>query len=320
MRYNIIKKSLEQILPKLKLSVKKNMQPGSNVVMSYSVINWLSVHEALYALNKFPFATSAVKRVFDIGVNFQTSTEMIVVDTTQYFEFIHTIDILKYKVEAVIDTIKDNDLIESENQLNIKLPPLTTLENLQNCIKKINISFTQNEIFDEQLDIKFLGVQQGSEWIMIAITGISVLGNICTSLEPIANYIKACFEIRKTVAETTRIDLESELIELKIDKQVREDIIKAKKAIDSQKLTTLCIDSARHINTKKIDNLDPDSTVRMVHAMKTLAILFNDGMEIYPTDTADEEAKLLFPVQEEFLKLTGETKALPINVENSGTN
>lgn len=301
MRLSYIKRNLEEILPSLNFKAKQNN--NNHMIIS----DWERVNDALYKLYNYDFLMEDVKKIFARGSYVQTRvSEIAIPNNSSYTEFVRLIEILKAKCHAVIDVIAITDN-EKENQLNVKLPPINDLKELDDFIKDFDNAFSQCPIFDDNIQFKFDGVESGSSWLIILVVG-AVAGS--QLLKPIAEFIKDCFECRKIFAETNKINLESRLLELEIDEKIRNEIIEKNKERTVQEHREMCLEYAKKINPEKAEKLTPEEVGRLVFSFKTIADLFNKGMEIHPSNCLSEEEKAIFPFKEEILQIYWQQKLL----------
>lgn len=77
---------------------------------------------------------------------------------------------------------------------------------------------------------------------------------------------------------------------------------------EEEKIKALCIEKFESIGLE-YEKITPEDSSRIVHSMKTLADLMDQGIEIYPSPSCDNETKKLFPKQEE-MKLLEEGQKL----------
>ncbi len=292
MKLSTIKKSLEDIM------VHLNVQAAMNSNNTYYIIsNWIEISDALYILYSYDFLRPSVEAIFSRGVNYQARTPSLSIAAgTDVQQFNNLLEILKAKCNAIID-VSASYVKPNENQLEIKLPQVDNIDDLENILDKLNKSFTQCPLFEEPLQIKFDGVESGSSWLIISIVCIVGGGQV---LKPVADFIKSCFECRKIFAETKKIDLESRLLQLQIDEETRNQIMKKNKELENDQLKQTCLEEAKKINPEKAKVLDPEEVKRLIYSMDNLTQLFNRGMEIYPSSSVQAEVKEIFPEKEKY--------------------
>lgn len=312
MRKKLIAKQVDYYYKKLKLEVVDKTQ-GS---VTFKVINnWSENSESLYKLNEYDFIRDSVEKIFKLGPAFQSSTKSISVLSSEYALFLSKYNIVKAKCEAIIDLYKvEEDEIEN---LYIKLPnELNDLNELSSIIKDLDIVFNKCPILNNDIgNVSFKKVEEGSNWIVIAVEAI--IDNIET-LVHIANFIKACNDIRLQKKSLKNADLDYILKLMNIEDKAKE--LKYKENVekgDEENIRSLCLEKFKKIGPG-FDNPSPEDSSKIVHSMKVLIDLMEKGIELYPSQTCADETKKIFPKQEE-IKLLEEKKYLkePIEIKEN---
>lgn len=301
MRKSLVAKQVKYFYDLMDLNVTDSNVNGN----IFKVINnWYQISTALYKLNEYAFVGNSVQDIFDLGASYQSSSEKISIANADYSKFLTNFNLLKAKCEAVIDSgVIDDDL----SNLYIKLPDsLNDLTYLSSIVKDLDLAFNKCPIFSEKLgNVSFKKVEEGSSWLVVTI-GAVVAGT--KVLDWIANYIKSCNEIRIQNRTIKNLDLDNILKEMEIDeklqKQYRDNVIKA----EESKIKNLCLEQFKQMGITK-EKIKPEDESRIVHCMKTFSDLLDEGVEVYPSVSCDEEVKKTFPKQEE-IKLIDDLRKL----------
>lgn len=301
MRKSLVAKQVKYFYDLMDLNVTDSNVNGN----IFKVINnWYQISTALYKLNEYAFVGNSVQDIFDLGASYQSSSEKISIANADYRKFLTKFNLLKAKCEAVIDSsVIDDDL----SNLYIKLPDsLNDLTYLSSIVKDLDLALNKCPIFSEKIgNVSFKKVEEGSSWLVVTICAVVTGTKV---LDWIANYIKSCNEIRIQNRPIKNLDLDNILNEMEIDeklqKQYRDNVIKA----EELKIKNLCLEQFKQMGITK-EKIKPEEESRIVHCMKTFSDLLDDGVEVYPSVSCDEEVKKLFPKQEE-IKLIDDSRKL----------
>lgn len=278
---------------------------------TYRIIsNWKNLNTALYKLNEYEFIGDSVKKIFDLGVNFQASTESTSVLASEYDKFINLLNIVKAKCCAIIDLYNVSDSTSLE--LFMKLPDdISDLKELSTLISEINVSFNMCPILSDKVGrISFERVEEGSNWLVFLIELSSGLAAASKSLEWFANFIYKCNEIRLQKRTIKDKDLDIMLKRLQIEDKEYEKLIK--KYYDSLQveLREVCIKKFKELEFSSDIDITPEEQTKIVHSMKTLIDVLEKGTEFYPSSATDENIQKMFPKQEEFKQIENVKKLI----------
>lgn len=309
MRKSLIAKQVEYFYNLMELNISDKSSGGN----SYKIINnWYAINTALYKINDYPFVGHSVQDIFDLGASFQSSAKTIsIVSGVEYNTFITKFNIVKAKCEAVIDSY---NLEDDSNDLYVKLPNnLSDLDCLSSIVKELDLSFNKCPILNEKVgNIQFKKVEEGSSWLVLTI-GCIVAG--AKSLDWIANYIKSCNEIRIQTKTIKNLDLDNILKAMEIEEKEQSKLKEKVNKNEEQKIKSACLEKFKCLDLEN-RQITPEEESRIVHCMKSLAELLDDGIEIYPSFTSKEETKNLFPKKEEFKMIQESQKLLGDSTDN----
>lgn len=284
MRKNSIAKQVKYCHSLLKLSV-------SDSGAFKQVNNWFQISEALYKLNEFSFVGDSVKKIFNLGPPYQSCCETISIPNGNYNVFLSLFNQLISKCEAIIEFSYEED---DESDLHIKLPDrLDDLVDLSNLIKDLDTSFNKCPLLSEKIGkVSFNKVEEGSNWLVVTIAAGSKV------LEWIANYIKSCNEIRIQNRTIKEKNLDIILKKMKVTEEQQKQFKKNYDEAENEEIKSLCIKNFKKLNLSD-NKINPEDENRIVHSMKTLSNLLDDGIEIYPSSSVEDDIKNIFPNKEE---------------------
>lgn len=304
MRKSLIARQVEYFYNNLNLEVTEKSQGGN----AYKIItNWFPISTSLYKLSEYEFIGDSVQNIFDLGASFQSSSKSISVLSGEYSGFVTKFNIVKAKCEAIIDLYKLEE--DDTGNIYIKLPDsLNDLDTLSSMISDLDVAFNKCPILNRNIgNISFKKVEEGSNWLVVAIG--AVIGG-AKVLDWLANFVKSCNEIRLQNKTIKNIELDSvlklmEIEDKKQEQEYKQRVIKG----EEEKIKSLCIEKFESIGLE-YEEITPEDSSRIVHSMKTLMDLIDQGIEIYPSPSCDVETKKLFPKQEEMKLLEDSQKLL----------
>lgn len=306
MRIGVLKKRVKEYYEALSIKVSDSNINGR----TYKVIdNWKEICTILYELREYKFVGNSVKYIFDLGANFQAPTQTTAIHISDYNKFVDQFDILKAKCKAICDMETNISYEDDESYLYVKLPEkLSDLEKLNEIIKGLEISINKCPILNDSYEkIEFIGVESGSNWLVLAV--------ICTAgldgLRRVADYIKVCNDIRIQSKTIRNLDIEYIVSKLKLEKSEEENKIQEiKKGIQEDKKKE-CLTEFKKINfDKEALKISPEDESKITHSMLTMIDLLEEGMEIYPSLNSTEELKDAFPKKEEWKLLDTNKKMI----------
>lgn len=286
MRLSTLQAIIDDTIANIELDSEKN----TGTPTTYTVSNWNGVHKKLYIFNQIPLFRDSVETIFALAPHFRSNASPLTVTDQQLRAINNTISKIKWQCEAIL-SLPSTSSLQEENTINIKLPKANDLKELENVIHRIDQSFSQCPIFKENIGLKLLSFDHGSEWIVLGL----VVGGAIT-LKPLADFLKSIFEIRKTIAETEKIRKETVLVDMQIEEKNNKIALEAIEKYEQILLENRCKQIAQSVNPNT--EYTPEEIQKLAFSVKTLAILMEEGMEIYPSDIADEETINSFPKKE----------------------
>lgn len=301
MRKSTIVYELKYLYELLEVERGADKSHGGN---TYRVIsNWKEINAALHQLNKYDFIGDSVKNIFDLGANYLASTETTSILYSEYDRFINLLNVVRSKCKAIMDfCVKDSS---DGYELFMKLPSdICELKDLSDLISDVNVSFNYCPILMENVGrIKFERVEEGSNWVVFAFELCGTVAAAAKALEYVANFIYKCNEIR--LQNISIKDKELDLIFKRCEFEVN-DYEKFKKTYErnlEDELHDKCIEKFKELDISNDVIITPEQENKIVHSMKTLIDVLEQGTEFYPSSSACDEVQKLFPKQEEFKKI-----------------
>ena len=282
----------------------------------YKIVeNWKEISTALYKLNEYPFIGKSVEEIFNMGPSYQSSVATLSIISSEYKIFLHKLDIVKAKCEAILN---EQEYINSEeNVLYMKLPEdISDLKELSNMISNLDISFNKCPILRNEIGIvTFKRVEEGSSWLVLTVGTIVVGSKV---LEWIANFICKCNEIRLQHNNIEISKLDIILKKMEIEEKEIERLRKTYESNVEEEIRKICLEKFKEIGIENIE-MTPEDSTKIVHSMKTLIDILERGAEFYPSNEVSEETKKLFPKKERFIQIEDAKKLLDFdNVEDEG--
>jgi len=172
---------------------------------------------------------------------------------------------------------------ESQDSINIKLPPVNDFADLAQFSKDLHIAISQVLYMDEiNSNVKIESVENGSIWLNVLVfseTAVSVVGMLAW----------AGAVVYKKILEGKMLEEKLRSMEIKNDSLV--DVRETQKKL----LAQLVQAEADHIQSQIFADHKPEDTERLKKAIKLLAGLLEKGAEIRPALMAPEKVANLFP-------------------------
>lgn len=302
MRKSLVAKQVKYFYDLMDLNVS---DANINNSLFKVINNWYQISTALYKLSEYEFVGNSVQDIFDLGASYQSSAEKISIAYADYSKFLTKFNLLKAKCEAVIDSSTfDTDL----SNLYIKLPDsLNDLDCLSSIVKDLDIAFNKCPIFSEKIgNISFRKVEEGSNWLVVAIGTIVASAKV---LNWVANYIKSCNEIRIQNRTIKKLDLDNIIKEMEIEEKSQKKYKDNFTKNEELRIKELCLEQFKQMGITE-EKIKPEDATKIVHCMKTLSDLLDDGVEVYPSISCEEEVKKLFPKQENIMLIEDSQKLL----------
>lgn len=187
--------------------------------------------------------------------------------------------------------------VEDESTINIKLPPLNTVDDLTNSSILINKALTQS-VSEVGGELKIKHLDYGSSWIIIC-AGTAVAAKLILAL---AN---AAFEIAKKYIKMKEMQKVYEIHSKDIE--LLNKIIETNDAIIAYDTKIL----AQHIEKDFYPDSDNERIERLKWSIGELSKLLSLGGEVHPPLSAPSPIQSLTPNYKELVKIVKEMAELP---------
>lgn len=204
----------------------------------------------------------------------------------------------------IFDSI--NIFVDEEIGINIKMPTINDLTDFKNYIDDLEFVFTKCPFLqDEKEKFKFNTVDNGSVWLILGITGISItVGSIL--LNNVVAFIDKCFVIRshRLTCLKQKLEIEKSNFEQKEKDSLIESI---------QKIYKISIDNAiRELEESTGHKLtDGDEKGRTENSIEKMNQLIDKGLQIYSSIGCPDEVKVLFkPLEMQYLLVEEKLKQI----------
>ncbi len=172
---------------------------------------------------------------------------------------------------------------ESDNALEIKLPPKNDLTDVASALSKLEKAMSQSISHDLlRADLKVESFDNGSLWVTVVVsTGIA--------MQFIASLVWSAAIIRKKILEGNLLNTHVRSLEIK--NTMFEEIEQAQK----KQLQLLIESEAKQLEASVNIENDPEYRQRLMFSIRELAELLIEGSEVHPALSAPEEVKNLLP-------------------------
>lgn len=230
--------------------------------------------------------------------NYLQDIENILFDRNLKSEkLLYKLETLRSSIWAIMNLLMANGIEHGNWGLDIKMPPIDNITDFKKYIDDLEFIFTKCPFFkDDKESLKIRGVDIGSIWLVLAISGITVTtGSVL--INNIAAFIDKCYVIKshKLTCEQQKIELEKARIELK----QKEDMIKT---VDQMYQISVSNAISDLENITKIEIEDNDERDRVIQSFDRLDKLIDKGLQIYASIDSPQEVKAVFaPIEMHYL-------------------
>jgi hypothetical protein len=269
----------------------------ANNARYYIIKNWDQVLAALDRLREFNFVKNELEQLFNLGIHFQTPSQQLKADQSQYNQFKARFDKIKSTIKETIEIISEFFPDDIEDQLNIKLPENVSLSEFSKITDDLDYIFNKCEVIsglNDRKEVRTRKVDSGSIWLIIFIShaAVSLIGKLCSIVFGICQQRietqKGIQQVRVLKSGANVVEALEKELEEKIKEQYREG---AERFIRDNNIKT-------QNGSEEINSLS--------FGIEKLANLFFHGVEIYSSLEAPKDVKNSFPQQEEVPKLASE--------------
>lgn len=292
----------------------QRMGIGSRAVNGSEVFfieNWRETNRILNELAKVSFLKEPVKKVLDtIAVAYRDEERFDISKNTK-IAYTSAVNKLIISMKTVIDMyemlgIKKDD--EVTGGFDVKLPNFNDLGEFAKCLEDLNFIITQCPYLQhDEETIKYGSVDVGSTWLTFMIVGASagvILHNL-SKLVDMAIKIKSHIMTVRTQEELLRsIQMKNE-----VAAEVFDTFREVNKMLEQQ-----CIGDLRNeLGPLK----DGEEEGKAQKSIEKLAYWMDKGLQVYSAIDAPQEAKDLFPQQDDVSLLTDDMQKL-LEMKNMG--
>lgn len=205
-------------------------------------------------------------------------------------------DIIKLKLEGVIDAISIAIKNQEENSISIKLPPFTDLKSVGGFIEDIDKIFKGVLPDKKTSEIKLSTFDTGSNWIEVVV-------NNAESVVIIGEFIKVTVGLVKSIM-STRGTMKQLEYSMAIENEAKQVVLQTMKNLEAEqaKISAEKFIESGTINKEDLTNLNEYKT-KLSKQILIMADYLIKGAEVRPALNAPEEQKEEFPKDEEYILL-----------------
>ena len=255
--------------------------------------NWSTIKEFLELLLNIDFIKDDAQKLYNVLSPLDREKSSPIIGDSTYNNFIVLYKTLISKLESVVDLYESMKEGTSQVGIDIKIPPCSSLKEYIKVLNDIDFIFTQCPyLINEEEEIKYKGVDVGSDWVTFAIiTSVAISSGfiILNNLASIINKAIALLSNKKI------LDMQAETLETMCMKneatQETLDVFKKMKEITYKKY----VDELQE-ELGKLENGEEEGKVSK--SLEKLANLLDKGVEIHTSIETPKEIKVLFPYAE----------------------
>lgn len=268
MRLNEVRKIIEENIGFLNFSSDSYGGDGSRRVVK----NIPSILTGIDNLKSIPSLVNTIKDLENIStIPSIRTTDTVIVTSTETQQFESRLSSLRLQCTAILNLA--NSILQpmDENTICIKLPEETDLKTVGTIANDFSSFFTiilATKSPKTEGTFKFAGVEAGSAWLYITITGAVI--------PLIVQFTNAAYNAFDKYVATKKNMLQ--LQQLGIETTAKADI--------GNVLHALCEHEINRINEQESLGLDNESFKKHVHEMGKLVKLLETGTQIHPSLTA----------------------------------
>lgn len=277
--YRLCKKYIES------LSLAEFKQ--SKESMTYVVDNWLEQNSIFNTLEKIPVLhdyaydciteiPQTVRHMNEFNINSQT-----------YNEYRRKTNILRSKMNDIIELYESLNLENEGNGIDIKIPPCDNLKEYISYLKDIEFVFSQCPFLQCEGEIlKFGSVDVGSSWIKLTLAATV---STCMILTNAAALVDKALVLR---AHYIAVQQQEELLKsMQIKNELAEEQVDFFKQLKTAGMSAVIQQLENDIF--KLGN--PEDRDRAERTLEKIILLFDKGCEFYATLDSPDDVQSLFP-------------------------
>ncbi|KGO86921.1 hypothetical protein Q765_08100 [Flavobacterium rivuli WB 3.3-2 = DSM 21788] len=271
------KEQLEKVIQKLHLELSANSS-NPNIFYLENVkdlrIALLELEESSYFINELNPLKETV--IYSLGSDLETlSTNQK--DTLEVVLFN-----LRFRLANLLNLLNGFVLIQSEESINIKLPPIENLKDISKYTNDLHNAISQIVINDDiKGSEKVVSVENGSIWfnVLVGGGGVGLISSVVWAASAVYNFVLKC-----------RIS-EEHLRTVSIQNDALQHIVDLNEAAIKRVIQT----EAEYINSQAFKENEPENIEKIKNSIKTFADIIMKGGEVRPAINAPEDIKELFP-------------------------
>jgi len=264
-----------------------NEHKRNGAIFDYSLKNIGALREIINPLRQVDCLLETITAIGD---------ELHDLDETPYHEYFdnskkmrgtHQIQQLKYQIVTICDLYESMGLSieDGKTGFDVKLPAGISLEEISKCTRDLDLILNKCPIFsDIESTVSFERTDVGSVWLTFAVAGAAAFG----FFKALAHLIDEAMMIRSH--HLTVKEQEIRIRELELSKEAAEALTKAYTEINEKLLEKATQELAQGHNVD-----EPEDQERVRTAIKTLSEWMDKGLQIYPSLSAPQEVKAVFP-------------------------
>ena len=292
MRLRILKQTLEENIPLLKLETNKISRAHG---MIYQLTNSKKLQMAIFEIDKLDLFKERIDKV-KIYPLYTHSNNSILFSDNEYNGLYKEIGDLKEECRNLSNALTKLIAKEDPNLISIKIPNPKSLADLEKTVTALNTIFSQTLFSDEiKGNVHIANFDNGSYWIDVLGSSVEVVGLIGGLAWSAAVVYKKLQEGRLVQAQVK---------ELKVETEVLQEIIEKSKDAVNQEAEK----EAEFLYRTFYKGDDNERVGRIKLALKELAELYSQGAEIHPALEAPNEIKKEFPDFKEINRIETKTK------------
>ena len=258
---------------------------GTGNITYYKLSNADNVRGILRDLDPITSFSSNIEKVRKTSVGFTQPTVEVNLDQRAKSILQTEYQRLLNKVLTITELFESLNYSQTENGLDIKMPPQLSLSDFSKCTKDLNTIFSTCPLFSKTDNtITLSAVDVGSIWLSFVIGGAA----IATVLGMVAALVDKALIIRSHYL-TTKEQVEK-VRSLKLGNDMVERMEK-----DFETIGKKLIETHSEELCKQYDIKDPEDFERMKNSLNLLTDWMNKGMEVYASIKTPDEVKCVFP-------------------------
>lgn len=253
----------------------------------YSLKNITELRETIGPLRQVDCLQEIIAAIGDDFHDLDESPYHEYFDNTRKTHGNYQIQNLKRQIATICKLYESMGLSLKDDQtgFDVRLPANISLEGISRCTHDLDLILNKCPIFSGiDSTVSFARTDVGSVWLTFAVAGLATL----SFLKALAHLIDKAIIIRSH--HLTVKEQEARVRELELSTEAAESLIKAYTEINEKLLEKAVQELA-----KEHDITSAEDQERVRAAVKTLSDWMDKGLQIYPSLSAPQEVKSVFP-------------------------